>query len=96
MSSGLSPEPGRAPAGPALLASPRRLHLMGIGGAGMSGLAEWLLDRGHDVGGCDTRATDVTRRLERLGARLRIGHGADHVTDAEALVVSSAIPAELM
>lgn len=94
MSSGLSPEPGRAPAGPALLASPRRLHLMGIGGAGMSGLAEWLLDRGHDVGGCDTRATDVTRRLERLGARIRIGHGADHVTDAEALVVSSAIPAD--
>ncbi len=79
---------------PALLASPRRLHLMGIGGAGMSGLAEWLLDRGHDVGGCDTRASEVTRRLERLGASMREGHGPEHVEGADALIVSSAIPAD--
>jgi UDP-N-acetylmuramate--alanine ligase len=79
---------------PALLASPRRLHLMGIGGAGMSGLAEWLLDRGHDVGGCDSHASEATRRLERLGARVEEGHGPGHIEGVDALIVSSAIPAD--
>jgi UDP-N-acetylmuramate--alanine ligase len=79
---------------PTLLASPRRLHLMGIGGAGMSGLAEWLLDRGHDVGGCDAHASEATRRLERLGARVEKGHGPGHVEGVDALIVSSAIPAD--
>ena len=74
-----------------LRAGRSRLHLMGIGGAGMSGLAEWLLDRGHDVGGCDARVSDVTRRLERLGARIHLGHDPAHVREIDALVVSSAI-----
>ena len=73
------------------LAGRRRLHLMGIGGAGMSGLAEWLIDRGHEVSGCDARASAATRRLERLGARVSPGHDPAHLTDADALVVSSAI-----
>lgn len=76
-----------------LLAGRRRLHLMGIGGAGMSGLAEWLLDRGHEVGGCDARESEVTRRLERLGARVHVGHDPAHVQEIDALVVSSAIGA---
>ena len=94
MSAGRSRERGRTRPEPALLAAPRRLHLMGIGGAGMSGLAEWLLDRGHEVGGCDTRASEVTRRLERLGARRREGHSPAPVQDADALSVSSASPAD--
>ena len=75
----------------ALLSTHRRLHLMGIGGAGMSGLAEWLLDRGHEVDGCDTRASAVTGRLEDLGARVRVGHDPSHVEGIDALIVSSAI-----
>jgi len=74
-----------------LLSGPRRLHLMGIGGAGMSGLAEWLLDRGHQVSGCDVKQSAVTRRLEELGARVVEGHDPAHVERIDALVVSSAI-----
>ncbi|HET6638171.1 MAG TPA: UDP-N-acetylmuramate--L-alanine ligase [Gemmatimonadota bacterium] len=94
MSAGRSPDRGAPGVERALLATPRRLHLMGIGGAGMSGLAEWLLDRGHEVGGCDTRASEATRRLERLGARMREGHSPAHLEGADALIVSSAIPAD--
>ena len=79
---------------PDLLGGRRRLHLMGIGGAGMSGLAEWLLDRGHDVGGCDARESGVTRRLEQLGARVTVGHDPSHVEGIDALVFSSAITAD--
>ena len=78
----------------ALLAGRRRLHLMGIGGAGMSGLAEWLLDRGHAVDGCDARASGVTRRLEDLGSRVQVGHDPSHIEGIDALVVSSAIPVD--
>ena len=79
---------------PDLLAGRRRLHLMGIGGAGMSGLAEWLLDRGHEVGGCDARESAVTHRLEELGARVSVGHDPSHVEGIDALVYSSAITAD--
>ena len=50
----------------------------------MSGLAEWLLDRGHDVGGCDARESVVTRRLEELGARVSVGHDPSHVEGIDA------------
>lgn len=94
MIAGRPRETAHTRAEPSLLASPRRLHLMGIGGAGMSGLAEWLLDRGHEVGGCDSHASEATRRLERLGARVEEGHGPGHVEGVDALIVSSAIPAD--
>ncbi|HET7693437.1 MAG TPA: UDP-N-acetylmuramate--L-alanine ligase [Gemmatimonadota bacterium] len=94
MSAARSRERLGAQPGAALLAEPRRLHLMGIGGAGMSGLAEWLIDRGHEVGGCDSRASEVTRRLDRLGASVFEGHNPAHVEGADALIVSSAIPAD--
>jgi UDP-N-acetylmuramate--alanine ligase len=80
--------------GATLLTGRRRLHLMGIGGAGMSGLAEWLLNRGHDVSGCDARASAVTRRLEQLGVPVRVGHDPSHIEGLDVLVVSSAIPAD--
>lgn len=70
-----------------------RLHFVGIGGAGMSGLAELLLERGHEVSGCDRQAGAVTERLTGLGIDVRIGHG-DHAPPDAALIVTSAVPAD--
>ena len=67
------------------------IHLVGIGGSGMSGIAEVLLNLGYEVQGSDLRANAVTRRLERLGARIFIGHAAEHLGKADVVVVSSAV-----
>jgi len=69
----------------------RRIHLVGIGGTGMSGIAEVLLNLGYQVSGSDLGDNASTRRLAGLGARIFQGHAADHVTGAEVLVVSSAV-----
>ena len=69
----------------------KNLHFVGIGGSGMSGIAEVLVNLGYRVSGSDLQSTDVTRRLKRLGARVRKGHRAAHVTDAHVVVVSSAV-----
>lgn len=69
----------------------RRLHFVGIGGAGMSALAELLLERGYGVSGCDRQAGPVTERLAGLGVEVTIGHG-DHAPPDAALIVSSAVP----
>ncbi|MBK9166977.1 MAG: UDP-N-acetylmuramate--L-alanine ligase [Bryobacterales bacterium] len=69
----------------------QRLHFTGIGGIGMSGIAEVLLNLGYSITGSDLRASAVTRRLESLGARVATGHAAENVTGAQAVVVSSAI-----
>ncbi len=69
----------------------RRLHMVGIAGSGMSGIAEILLRTGFQVTGSDLRANDDTRRLARLGARIFKGHKASHVGDAEAVIYSSAV-----
>ena len=71
------------------------LHFVGIGGAGMCGLAELLHGEGLDVSGCDLAASENTERLERLGIPVTIGHGADHLRDAQVLVISSAVAADL-
>jgi len=71
----------------------RRIHFVGIGGSGMGGIAEVLLNLGYEVSGSDARAGAVTRRLEGLGAIVHIGHAADHVLGADAVVLSSAIDA---
>lgn len=68
-----------------------RIHLIGIGGTGMSGIAEVLINRGYTVSGSDIAETDVTARLARLGATIGLGHDAAHVGDATLVVVSSAI-----
>ncbi len=70
------------------------IHFVGIGGSGMSGIAEVLLNLGYAVQGSDLRASAVTRRLESLGARIMIGHDAGNVADADVVVVSSAIQVE--
>src|SRR5688572_11387803 len=70
----------------------RSIHFVGIGGIGMSGIAEVLLASGFAVTGSDARESDVTRRLEELGARVSIGeHRAENVTDADVVVFSSAV-----
>jgi UDP-N-acetylmuramate--alanine ligase len=72
----------------------RCIHLVGIGGAGMGGIAEVLVNLGYRVTGSDLRENPVTRRLHELGAQVRIGHAAEHVVGADAIVVSSAVAAD--
>ena len=69
----------------------QRVHFVGIGGAGMSGIAEVLVNQGFKVTGSDLAENRTTRHLEQLGARIQRGHDADIVADADVLVVSSAI-----
>ena len=68
-----------------------RVHFVGIGGAGMSGIARVLLARGARVSGSDARASRTTAALTALGATVRIGHAAAHVDEADTVVVSTAI-----
>ncbi len=68
-----------------------RAHFVGIGGAGMGGIAEVLLNLGYEVTGSDLRENAVTQRLVSQGATLWLGHEAGHVSDADVVVVSSAV-----
>ncbi len=68
-----------------------RIHLVGIGGVGMGGIAEVLLNLGYAVQGSDQKESAVTRRLTRLGALVHIGHQAGNVGTADVVVVSSAV-----
>jgi len=72
----------------------RQIHFVGIGGSGMSGIAEVLVNLGYNVSGSDLHASDATRRLKRLRAKIFRGHKADHVAAADVVVVSSAIKSE--
>jgi UDP-N-acetylmuramate--alanine ligase len=69
----------------------QRIHLVGIGGSGMSGIAEVLLSSGYAVSGSDMKATPVTSRLVRLGAKIYEGHLAANVQGAHVVVISSAV-----
>ena len=69
----------------------RTIHFVGIGGAGMSGIAEVLLNLGYTISGSDTAESSTTRRLARLGARVSIGHAAERVEGADAVVTSTAV-----
>lgn len=80
--------------GPGAMGQVRRLHFVGIGGAGMGGIAEVLLNLGYAVSGSDLRHNAVTAHLEALGAEVQIGHDADHVAGADAVVTSSAVTAD--
>lgn len=72
----------------------RNVHFVGIGGAGMSGIAEVLLNLGYAVSGSDLSEGNATRRLAGLGAQVRIGHAGTHVSDADVVVISSAVRAD--
>jgi UDP-N-acetylmuramate--alanine ligase len=70
----------------------RHVHFVGIGGAGMSGIAEVLANQGYQVSGSDLAASSVTRRLAGMGVRIAVGHEAGNVAGADAVVVSTAVP----
>ena len=72
----------------------RHVHVVGIGGAGLSGISEILLSLGFHVSGSDMNRTEITEHLIKLGATVYYGHQARHVPDADVVVVSPAIPAE--
>jgi UDP-N-acetylmuramate--alanine ligase len=76
-----------------MLGRTRRVHFVGIGGIGMSGIAEVLANLGYAVSGSDARRSDVTDRLATLGVKVDIGHDAAHASDADVVVVSSAVDA---
>jgi UDP-N-acetylmuramate--alanine ligase len=69
----------------------RHIHSVGIGGSGMSGIAEVLLNLGYQVSGSDLAANAATRRLRELGAQVSLSHDASHIDGADAVVVSSAV-----
>jgi UDP-N-acetylmuramate--alanine ligase len=69
----------------------RRIHFVGIGGAGMSGIAEVLLNLGYVVSGSDTAENSATRRLARLGATVSLGHSPAQIAGADAVVTSTAV-----
>ncbi len=71
-----------------------KIHFVGIGGAGMSGIAEVLLDYELEVSGSDLVESEATRRLRELGAKIDIGHQAAHVEDVDLVVISSAVAEE--
>lgn len=71
--------------------SPARLHLIGVAGSGMSGLALMLMEMGHRVSGCDRVTSTETERLQSLGLAFSCPHSADAVADAEIVIYSSAI-----
>src|SRR5688500_13784223 len=70
------------------------IHFVGIGGIGMSGIAEVLLTLGYQVSGSDLKETEVTRRLATLGGRIHIGHAPGHVAGVDVVVISSAVAAD--
>ncbi|MFN1834714.1 UDP-N-acetylmuramate--L-alanine ligase [Balneola sp. MJW-20] len=72
----------------------RHIHMVGIGGIGMSGMAEILLQRGYEVSGSDGVKSETTDRLEELGAKIYIGHEAGQIEGADVVVYTSAIKAE--
>ncbi|MBI2384216.1 MAG: UDP-N-acetylmuramate--L-alanine ligase [Gammaproteobacteria bacterium] len=69
----------------------KRIHMIGIGGSGMAGIAEVLLNLGYEVAGSDLKDGAATRRLAAMGARVHIGHEARHVEGADVVVISSAV-----
>jgi UDP-N-acetylmuramate--alanine ligase len=69
----------------------QHIHFVGIGGIGMSGIAEVLLNLGYHISGSDIKETEVTRRLQALGCEISYGHRKENVREADVVVVSSAI-----
>ena len=69
----------------------QRIHFVGIGGSGMSGIAEVALNLGHQVSGSDIKKTEVTQRLKELGAKIYIGHKKENVKNVDVVVTSTAI-----
>jgi len=69
----------------------KKIHFVGIGGIGMSGIAELLLNQGYRVSGSDLRESDTTRRLAELGGEIVIGHQAENIVECDVVVTSTAV-----
>jgi UDP-N-acetylmuramate--alanine ligase len=69
----------------------RHVHFVGIGGAGMCGIAEILHNLGYEISGSDLKSSNVTRHLQKLGITVRLGHAAEQVNGSDVIVVSSAV-----
>ena len=74
-----------------ILGKVKKIHFMGIGGIGMSGIAELLINLGYEVSGCDLKESSLTKRLESLGAKIYYSHSKEHINGTDVLVYSSAI-----
>ena len=72
----------------------KKIHFVGIGGIGMSGIAELLLNQGYRVSGSDLRESDTTRRLVELGGEIMIGHDAKNIAEVDVVVTSTAVKAD--
>ncbi|SHI80784.1 UDP-N-acetylmuramate--L-alanine ligase [Malonomonas rubra DSM 5091] len=72
----------------------KKIHFIGIGGIGMSGIAELLLNQGYRVSGSDLRESDTTRRLAELGGEIVIGHQAENIVECDVVVTSTAVKAD--
>lgn len=72
----------------------KRIHFIGVGGSGMSGIAEVLANLGYQVSGSDMRESTVTERLIRAGVEVFIGHSADYIKDVDVVVTSTAVAAD--
>ena len=72
----------------------KAIHFVGIGGVGMSGIAEVLSNLGYSVTGSDLKSSSAVARLESLGIKVLIGHSVKNIIDADVLVISSAISSE--
>ena len=70
----------------------QRVHFVGIGGVGMNGIAEVLVNQGFEVSGSDLKESRATRHLRQLGARVFIGHAAEQIEGVDVLVASTAVP----
>ena len=69
----------------------KNIHCIGIGGIGLSAIAEILLSRGYSVSGSDMKESDITSKLAKMGARIFIGHRAENVDNADLVVYSAAV-----
>jgi len=72
----------------------KHIHFVGIGGIGMSGIAEVLLNLGYRVSGSDMKESDTTERLKKLGGDISIGHRAENITTPHVVVISSAVKSD--
>ncbi|HJO00145.1 MAG TPA: Mur ligase domain-containing protein, partial [Nitrospinaceae bacterium] len=72
------------------LGKTKRIHFIGIGGSGMSGIAEVLINQGYEVSGSDRAQTPVTDHLEQLGAKIFFDHATENIESSQVVVASSA------
>jgi UDP-N-acetylmuramate--alanine ligase len=72
-----------------MFSSVKRIHFVGIGGIGMSGIAEILLSRGFEISGSDMRRSEITGHLEKLGAKIHEGHSPENILAARLLFIQA-------